>query len=105
MELDVERLSADRLEADLCIVGAGPAGIALAREFMPDGISVLPLESGGPSPGIWPQTLNQGTVTGGSYAGLRKTRHRQTGGTTYLRNTPVAGRQGAKHVPLEPWGL
>jgi choline dehydrogenase-like flavoprotein len=105
MHLDAERLTEDRLEADLCIVGAGPAGIALAREFMPDGISVLLLESGGPSPEIWPQTLNQGTVTGVSYAGLRSTRHRQSGGTTHLWNTPVAGRQGAKYVPLDPWDL
>jgi choline dehydrogenase-like flavoprotein len=105
MELDAEHLSGDRLEADLCIVGAGPAGLALAREFIPDGISVLLLESGGSSPEMWPQTLNEGTVTADSYAGLRATRHRQSGGAMHLWNTPVAGRRGAKYVPLDPWDL
>ena len=33
--------------ADLCIVGAGPAGIALALQFLNTDVSVAILESGG----------------------------------------------------------
>jgi choline dehydrogenase-like flavoprotein len=35
------------LEADLCIVGSGPAGLSLANEFVGTDIRVLVLESGG----------------------------------------------------------
>lgn len=37
----------ERLEADLCIIGSGPGGLALARELRDSGLSVLILESGG----------------------------------------------------------
>jgi glycerol-3-phosphate dehydrogenase len=36
-----------RVEADLCIIGAGAAGITIAREFIGSGIQVCLLESGG----------------------------------------------------------
>src|SRR5438094_2234238 len=36
-----------RIETDLCVVGAGPAGIALAREFLGSSTEVLLLDSGG----------------------------------------------------------
>jgi choline dehydrogenase-like flavoprotein len=106
MQLDVSRLpDGESLEADICIVGAGPAGLAVAREFIGLDISVLLLESGGPEREEWPQTLNQGTVIGDDYAGLRPTRHRQIGGTTCIWNTPTTGAHGAKYVPLDPWDL
>ncbi|HKF94172.1 MAG TPA: FAD-dependent oxidoreductase, partial [Gammaproteobacteria bacterium] len=49
---------ADRaqLNADLCIVGAGPAGLTIARALAPRGIKVFLVESGGPEP-------NQGSST------------------------------------------
>lgn len=36
-----------QLEADLLIVGAGPAGISIARSFFGTNVSVLIIESGG----------------------------------------------------------
>jgi NADPH-dependent 2,4-dienoyl-CoA reductase/sulfur reductase-like enzyme len=36
-------------EPDLCVIGAGPVGIAVAREFLDDTTRVLLLESGGES--------------------------------------------------------
>lgn len=106
MEMDAEDLP-DRaqLETDLCIVGAGPVGITIARELLQHGIDVLLLESGGPGPEDWPQTLNEGAVEGDSYLGLRATRWRQVGGTTLIWNTPVEGGPGAKYVPFDPWDL
>lgn len=35
------------LQADICIVGAGAAGIAMAMELIDSGLEVLLLESGG----------------------------------------------------------
>jgi choline dehydrogenase-like flavoprotein len=103
MEVDAERLPAGaRLEGALCVIGAGPAGIALARECSRRGVDVLLLESGGIRPEVWPQTLNEGAVTGDSYAGLRPTRHRQAGGTSQIWNTDVGGVTGAKYLPLDP---
>lgn len=104
MELDVGRLpDGARLDADLCIIGAGPAGLAVAHEFSGLDIRVLLLESGSPTPVEWPQTLNEGAVVGDAYVGLRPSRHRQVGGTARVWNTPVAGVSGAKFVPLDPW--
>jgi len=103
MELDARKISAGTvLEADLCIIGAGPAGTALARELIGRSASVLILESGGPAPETSIQKLNDGRVVGDRYVGLRQSRCRAIGGTTHLWNTPVAGAQGAKYVPLDP---
>ena len=35
------------LAADICIVGAGAAGISMALEFIDSGLNILLLESGG----------------------------------------------------------
>lgn len=37
----------DQIEADVCIVGAGAAGLAVARELIDSRYSVVVLESGG----------------------------------------------------------
>jgi choline dehydrogenase-like flavoprotein len=97
------RLSADatRLEADICVIGAGPAGLTLARELIGLNATVLVLESGGLRAESQIQRLNEGAVIGDPYAGLHRTRHRQVGGTAHTWNTRVLGRPGAKYVPLD----
>ncbi len=102
MDMDAHELSERSvLETDLCIVGAGPAGVALAHELVGTDIDVIVLESGGlePEPSIL--ALNDGEVVGDPFAALRETRHRQLGGTARLWNTPVFGEMGAKYVPLD----
>ena len=48
MILDFDEPGADSvLDADVCIVGAGAAGITLALEFLGTGHTVLVVESGG----------------------------------------------------------
>ena len=45
---DLRRLeSGSELVTDLCVIGSGAAGIAIAREFFGAGTQVLLLESGG----------------------------------------------------------
>ncbi|MGH7657872.1 MAG: GMC oxidoreductase [Gemmatimonadales bacterium] len=89
------------LECDICIVGSGPAGISIASAFIGSTRDVVVLESGGARKEQAAQELNEGTVEGDPYAGLRKTRHRQLGGTVNIWNTPVTGRIGGKFVPLD----
>ena len=71
-------------EVDLCIVGAGPAGLALAREFDGAPFRVLLLESGGLEPETSSDLLNVGESLGLPYIGLQGGRSRAFGGTSKL---------------------
>ena len=77
-----DRLSGQVLRPDICIVGAGPAGITLARELDGHGLEVLVLEGGGRDPDPELQQLNAGDTTGEPYYPLGSTRLRQLGGTS-----------------------
>lgn len=70
------------LETDLCIVGAGAAGITLARAFIGSGLRVCVLESGGLDPDPAVQALADGENTGLPYHPLAQMRLRRFGGTT-----------------------
>jgi choline dehydrogenase-like flavoprotein len=70
------------LEADLCIVGAGAAGIALALELVGRPLRVLLLESGGFEPEPETQALYRGRVFGRPYFRLDSARTRRFGGST-----------------------
>ena len=69
------------LESDLCIMGGGAAGIALAREFMHSGLRVCLLESGALKPDDDTQSLYDGESVGFAYE-IGTTRTRQFGGST-----------------------
>jgi choline dehydrogenase-like flavoprotein len=69
--------------ADVCIVGAGPAGLAIAHELMSTRTSVLLVESGGLEPDTRPSRLNHGYNVGLGL-GLEKGRARAFGGTGTL---------------------
>jgi choline dehydrogenase-like flavoprotein len=71
------------VEADLCIVGAGAAGIALAREFIGRSTRVAVLESGGLGFSPETQSLYDGPNTGLPYFPLDTPRLRYFGGTTH----------------------
>jgi choline dehydrogenase-like flavoprotein len=102
MELDAKRFSDHTtLDTDICIVGAGPAGLVLAAELVDRQCDVIVLESGGHHPEAEILALNVGDVRGDVYAGLGPTRHRQVGGTTQLWNSAIAGGVSAKYAPLD----
>lgn len=107
MELDARAVPAGTtLDAEVCVVGSGPAGLALARELAGAGTDVLVLESGAPGPDPAADELGEGGVQGGWYGSLRRTRHRRVGGTPHLWNTLFEGRNGwAKYVPLDAHDL
>ena len=59
--------TATSIECDLCIIGAGAAGITIARELDGTGLNVWLLESGGFDFEQDTQDLYKGTSTGHSY--------------------------------------
>lgn len=71
-----------RLLADVCIIGAGAAGISIAREFIATGRSVILLESGGLEFDQDIQALYSGDNTGLPSFDIDVNRLRYFGGTT-----------------------
>ncbi len=95
------------IETDVCIVGAGPAGIVIAREWIGRPHRVLLLESGGYGPDDRVQELGDGAVDSPYYTAdaLVQGRRRRFGGTTNLwlyDAEPSSGRQFARSLPPEP---
>lgn len=87
-------------DPDVCVVGGGPAGLTIAKTLGVAGHRVILLESGGFDSSGATQELNDGEHDGEAYAGLRRTRHRQLGGTANIWDVGVHGATGAKYVPL-----
>ena len=86
------------LEADLCIVGAGAAGIAIALQLLDAGLSVILLESGNLSEDKATQALNDGTVVDAAlHSPPDKYRQRRFGGSTTI--------WGGRCVPFDPIDL
>jgi choline dehydrogenase-like flavoprotein len=70
------------IHTDVCIVGAGAAGITLARELVGQSFQVVLVESGGLEFDLDTQTLYKGEVSGLPYSPLDASRLRFFGGTT-----------------------
>src|ERR1700688_4711702 len=64
------------MTADVCIIGAGAAGITVAKEFLGTHFSVLVLESGGLDNEAAIQKLNESEVVGLPHAGIEQGRFR-----------------------------
>jgi choline dehydrogenase-like flavoprotein len=84
MIIDARSLSSDEvIETQVCIIGAGPAGITLAREFFNQNVQVCLLESGGFEFDPETQSLADAVVVGDPYPEVTETRRRQFGGTAH----------------------
>jgi choline dehydrogenase-like flavoprotein len=96
---DARELANDQeVETDLCIVGAGPAGISVARELLGSGVRLCLLESGGQDPERRVQRLNRGQSVGYPTYLLHRSRMRAFGGTTRHWWEP----EGWAARPLDP---
>ena len=84
MLIDLEEGGPDRLEADVAVIGAGAAGIALARRLVDRGLRVMLLESGGFDYEADTADLNAGESIGEPYYDLQSARLRFFGGTTAI---------------------
>ena len=73
------------LEADICIVGSGPAGATLARELAGSRLQVIVVESGGLAPSADADALNEVENVGESRQEAQaELRSRMLGGTSAL---------------------
>ena len=91
---DARSSDASQMHADLCIVGAGAAGIALAREFIGSGLRVVLIESGDFKYRHRTQFLYLGRNTGRRNFSTVFSRFRVFGGSTT--------RWGGQCRPLDP---
>jgi choline dehydrogenase-like flavoprotein len=84
-----------RLEGDVCVVGAGPAGLAVALGLEETGAKVVALAG--------PEDELAGEVVGDAYPPLAETRAGGIGGTAALWSAEVAPRtMGVRYAPLSP---
>lgn len=83
------------LKTDVCIVGAGPAGISLALALMDSGLDVLLLESGADRPDERTERLYEGTVSDARmHSPPDRYRVRRFGGSSTL--------WGGRCMPFDP---
>ncbi|MFC1777393.1 FAD-dependent oxidoreductase, partial [Pseudomonadota bacterium] len=95
MLIDLEKSASDLLlETEVCIVGAGAAGVALARDLTKAGREVCLLEGGGMDYEANTQALFEGRNVGMEYYDLDHSRLRFFGGTTNI--------WGGRSIPLDP---
>jgi choline dehydrogenase-like flavoprotein len=90
MHLDLATSQVSQHDTEICIVGAGAAGITMARRLLAAGCTVSLLESGGCD--YEPETadLNRGENVGEPYYELHHARLRFFGGTTAIWGGRVA---------------
>ena len=84
----------DDTACDICIVGAGPAGIAIALELMGSGKDVILLEAGGEKPDPDSQSFLEGESRNPAHPEPSLYRHRRAGGASAI--------WGGRCLPLDP---
>lgn len=95
MFLDARSLPADtEIDCDLCIMGAGAAGITIARELSSTSLKICILESGDFEFDSDTQDLYKGETVGNRYFDLDTNRMRYLGGAT--------NHWGGNCTPLDP---
>lgn len=95
------------MECDLCVVGAGAAGITIAREFAGSDVQVCLVESGGLDYEDDIQDLYEGDAVGRPYS-LSRSRLRYFGGTTnhwagFCKSLSAITFQERPWVPHSGW--
>ncbi len=98
------------LEADVCIAGAGAAGMTIALDLRNSGLKVVLLESGGPQRDEDTQVLSEGKMIGIDTWDLRRMRIRALGGTTghwagWCRPLMPQDFERRDYVPYSGWPI
>ena len=98
MLIDARLLQSEVIKTDICIIGAGPAGISLAREFIRLDFEVALLESGGLDFDPEIQSLTEGSTRGAIKPPAEVTR-RQFGGNANAWGVQIRpGEKGLRHA-------
>ncbi|PZQ55953.1 MAG: GMC family oxidoreductase [Phenylobacterium zucineum] len=84
----------EHLEYDICIVGAGAAGLTLALDLIDSGQRVAVIEAGALNGKPTDQSLYEGEVVGTRHAQPHMYRHRRLGGSTAI--------WGGRCIPYDP---
>jgi choline dehydrogenase-like flavoprotein len=105
-----QALNGAAIETDICIIGAGAAGITLARALGGSGRRICLVESGGFEPEPETLALNKGKVVGLPYASLDQVRLRYFGGSTnhwnsYCRPLDAIDFEKRSWVPHSGWPI
>ncbi|MCM3881154.1 MAG: GMC family oxidoreductase [Vicinamibacterales bacterium] len=98
------------LEADVCVAGAGAAGMTIALDLRAAGLSVVLLESGGPERVDETQVLSEGRMIGIDTWNIRAMRIRALGGTTghwagWCRPLTPQDFEARDYVNLSGWPI
>ncbi len=106
----LERENGARFEADVCIMGAGAAGITMARELAGSELQVLLVESGDFEADQDTIALNDGKIIGEPYPPLEMIRLRFFGGTTnhwggHCRPLDAIDFEKREWVPNSGWPI
>lgn len=96
------------IQTEVCIVGAGAAGITLAREFAGQPFRVCLLESGGLTFDSETQSLYKGKIVGHAYSPLDAVRLRFFGGSTnhwtgWCRPLDTIDFESREGIPYSGW--
>jgi choline dehydrogenase-like flavoprotein len=108
---DASELGSQSIDADICIVGAGAAGITLALQLAGSAISVLLVESGGMKADEAVQRLYEGAVVDEKlHSEPHRYRQRRFGGSTTIwggRCVPfdAIDFEARDYVPLSGWPI
>ncbi len=107
MIIDARTLdSSSKLHADVCVIGAGPAGLTLALELGRLGVEVCVLESGSIDWDPSSYRLSVGENVGLLYKDLEHSRWRGFGGSATFWSLDVGvDPAGARYRPLDPIDL
>jgi choline dehydrogenase-like flavoprotein len=104
------RVATAALEADVCLVGAGPAGLTVATALAAAGLRVVLLEGGVPGPVRELTDVRAEGEDAYPQSGVDRTRAGGVGGTAGLwsyrmtdaGNDPETGPRGCRYAPLDP---
>ena len=90
------------VNTEVCILGAGPAGISIAKEFIGQKFRVCILESGDVEFNAETASLGEGESVGDPFSPLHEMRHRQYGGMSNVWNVRIDKNAiGVRYVPLD----
>ena len=110
MYLDTRSHDADDLRCDICTVGGGPAGIAMAHDLIGSGFAVVLLEAGGFEIDADSQAIYEGDVIGHDFPPLDVARLRFFGGASnhwqgMSRPLDALDFEPRAHVPRSGWPI